>query len=326
MPSLRTYFPMLLITAILLVIQGCEKEEEAPDPYVSIHGFLINASGEKLLATSDGLFTLNEKKGRIELSRNGTLDAPYYDLTYSNKEDELWLASHSGALNSVTLEYLDTYNSGLAGNEVNHLTYDVENTFYFSTPEGISLLNQGNWLLYTGLDEFFLDFEVSGMAAASNGFTYVCTRGGGIERFSAGVDGITGATLFDTDWTRLNSNTIHSVFIDDTLQAYGTDGGAALHFSEHTKKDWLAYTTEDGLVNDTVLAIVRDHADNWWFGTVQGISRLSGSVWTSYTRETHGIISNRVKYLEVDPDGAVWMATDEGLSRFLNDQWISYPK
>jgi ligand-binding sensor domain-containing protein len=312
--------------AIHLLIPGCDKEDPLPEPYGRVNGFLISTSGEKFLATSDGLYTFNEEKSRIEPSANTGLDAPYYDLAISNKEKELWLASHTGAFNSVTKEYLDTSNSGLAGNEVNHMTYDVENTFYFSTPEGISLLNQGNWLLYTGQDEFFLDFEVSDMAAATNGFTYVCTRGGGIERFSSGVDGITGATLFDTDWTRLNSNTIHSVFIDDTLQAYGTDGGAALHFSEHTKKDWLVYTSEDGLANDTVLAIVRDHADSWWFGTVQGISRLNGARWTSYSMESHSLISNQVKFLAVDPEGAVWMAADEGLAKYENDQWISYPK
>jgi len=326
MHSLRTYVPLLFFLAVTLLIQSCEKEDKAPEPYEYIHGFAISAQGEKLLATSEGLYYLNEEKGRIEPAGNGTLDSPYYDLAHSNTEQELWLASHSGALNSITLESLDTDNSGLASNEVNLLHFDVENTSYFATPEGLSLQTREDWLQYTGLDEFFLDFEISDMGSATNGFTYVSTLGGGIERFSVDVDGISGATLFDTEWTRLTSNIIHSVFIDDTLQAYGTDEGAALHFSEHTKRDWQVYTTDDGLINDTVLSVVRDHADNWWFGTRQGISRLSGSEWTGYTLETHSLISMQVKFLAVDPDGAVWMASDEGLSKFVNDQWISYPK
>jgi len=326
MHSIRTYVPLLFFLAVNLLIQSCEKEDKAPEPYESVYGFVISANGDKLLATSDGLHSFNEGNGRIEPAGNGTLDSPYYDLAYSNTEEELWLATHTGALNSITLESLDTDNSGLASNEVNHLHFDVENTSYFATPEGLSLQIQQDWLQYKGLDEFFMEFEISDIGSATNGFTYVTTLGGGIERFSTNVDGISGATLFDTEWTRLNSNTIHSVFIDDTLQAYGTDGGAALHFSEHTKRDWQVYTTEDGLINDTVLSVVRDHSDNWWFGTMQGISRMSGSLWTGYTLETHSIISMQVKFLAVDPDGAVWMATDKGLSKFINDQWTSYPK
>jgi len=326
MHALRIYVPRLFVLAITALIFGCEKKENPPEPYESVHGFVIGATGDKLLATSDGLYVFNEGKGKFELADNGSLVSPYFDLAYSNTKQELWLASHSGAINSVTLEFLDADNSGLASNEVNHLHFDGESTSYFATPEGISLLNQQAWLQYTGQEDFFLEFEITDIGSASNGFTYVCTLGGGIERFTADVDGISGATLFDTEWTRLKSNTIHSVFIDDTLQAYGTDAGAALHFSEHTKRDWQVFTAEDGLVNDTVLSIVRDLENSWWFGTTRGISRLRETEWTSYTLESHSIIGNEVKFLALDPDGIVWMATDEGLSRFENNQWINFPK
>lgn len=326
MHSFKTYDPLLIILVLTTLIYACEKEEIPPEPYERVQGFVISATGDKLLATSDGLYVLKEGKNSIEQAENGTLSSPYFDLAFFNTEQELWLASHAGAINSVTLESLETNNSELPSNEVNLLHFDGEKTSYFATPEGLSLLNQENWLQYAGLDEFFLDYEISDIGTASNGFTYVCTLGGGIERFSADVDGISGATLYDTEWTRLESNTIHSVFIYDTLQAYGTDAGAALHFSEYTKRDWQVFTTEDGLVNDTVLSIVRDLENNWWFGTPRGISRLREAEWTSYTLETHSIISNEVKFLALDPEGIVWMATDEGLSKFVNNQWVSFPK
>jgi len=222
--------------------------------------------------------------------------------------------------------YLNISNSELPSDEVNHIHFDQDNISYFATPEGISIENHDDWILSTGGDDLYLRFEITDIGSATNGFNYVTTYGGGIERFRIDVDGITGATLFDTEWTLLKSDNIRTVFIDDTLQAYGTDGGAALHFSEYTKRDWTVYTTKDGLIGDTVLAIVRDHSDNWWFGTTRGISRLSESQWTSYTAETHPIISNQVKFLAVAPDGNIWMATDQGLSEFVNDQWVMFPK
>jgi len=207
-----------------------------------------------------------------------------------------------------------------------HIHFDQDSIQYFVTPEGVSILNHQEWVLSAGQDDLYLKFKITDIGSTTNGFTYVTTLGGGIERFSTDVDGISGATLFDTEWTALESNNINTVFIDDTIQAYGTDRGAALHFSEYTKRDWMLYTIKDGLINDTVLAIVRDHSDNWWFGTTRGVSRLMGSQWTSYSIETHPIISNQVKFLAIDPDGSVWMATDQGLSKFINDQWVSYPK
>ncbi len=328
--TVGTYNRILLILVITAVLCSCEKEDpkEPVSPYESVNGFVISEAGEKLLATSNGLYSFLEGSGSIELTGKDTPVSPIRDLTFTNKSytQELWLASPAGAFNYTLQVYINVANSGLHSDEVNHIHVDQDNISYFATPEGLSILNQPEWILSTGQDDLYLNFEITDMGSTSNGFTYVTTLGGGIERFSIDVDGISGATLFDTDWTGLESNYIHTVFIDDTIQAYGTDQGAALHFSEYTKRDWMVYTTNDGLISDTVLAIVRDHSDNWWFGTTRGISRLSESQWTSYSIETHPIISNQVKFLAVDPEGSVWIATDQGLSKFMNEQWVSYPK
>ncbi len=328
--TVSTYNGLLLIMVITAVLCSCEEEDlkEPVSPYESVNGFVISEAGEKLLATSNGLYSFQEGSGSIELTAKDVPVPPLQDLTFSNKSytQELWLASFAGAFNYTSQVYITEANSGLYSDEVNHIHVDQDSIQYFVTPEGVSILNQPDWILSTGQDDLYLNFEITDIGSTSNGFTYVSTYGGGIERFSMNADGVSGATLFDTEWTGLESNYIHTIFIDDTIQAYGTDQGAALHFSEFTKRDWMVYSINDGLINDTVLAIVRDHSDNWWFGTTRGVSRLRESQWTSYSIETHSIISNQVKFLAVDPDGAVWMATDQGLSKFVNDQWISYLK
>jgi ligand-binding sensor domain-containing protein len=239
---------------------------------------------------------------------------------------ELWLASDSGAFNFTSQLFVNKNNSGLHNNVVHHLDFDYSGNACFAASDGISILHNGKWAKSSGLDNLYLNFEITGMASAANGFTYVTTYGGGVERFKIDVDGISGATIFDNDWTWLESDNINTVFIDDTTQVYGTDRGVALHFSEYTKWDWLLYTISDGLIGDTVLAIVKDHSDNWWFGTTRGISRLNDAEWTNYTVETQNIISDNIKFLAVDIDGSVWFASDEGLSQFIDGQWINYSK
>ena len=324
------FFMLFIGLVVAWIFPGCENRdpEVRPIPYDKVNGFVTSEMGEKLLATSHGLYFLNESNGLIEPVENYTPIPPLYDLTYAKntRSQDLWLASHAGALDFTSQIYLNEANSGLHSDELSNIHFDRDNVIYFATPLGISILNQQNWILNSGKDKFYLKYEISDIGSTTNGFTYVTTQGGGIERFKIEIDGISGATIFNKEWSGLESNNIFTVFTDDTIQAYGTDRGAALHFSEYTKRDWMVYTTKDGLINDTVLAIVKDLGNNWWFGTTGGISRLSESQWTSYSVKTHSIISNHVRFLAVDPDGTVWMATDQGLSKFSNDRWVSIPK
>jgi ligand-binding sensor domain-containing protein len=296
--------------------------------FEKISGFVINEQGDKFVATDKGLYFLDVINDKYEFVTSKIQHTPLNDLAYSETDPvkELWLASNTGVFNFTLQLYVTKANSGLLNDRVNHLNFDNNSSACFATPEGISILNNDKWTNYSGLDNLYLNFEITDMSSATNGFTYVTTYGGGVERFKINIDGISGATTFDTDWTMLESNNINTVFIDDTTQVYGTDAGVAMHFSEYTKWNWLIYTTSDGLICDTVLAIVKDHSDNWWFGTTQGISRLDDSEWTNYSIETHNIISNDIKFLAVDIDGSVWFASDKGLSQFIDEQWVNYSK
>lgn len=327
----KYYLSIGIILSVILIFNACRKddpEEVKYIPFEKVSGFVISNEGLKLLATDKGLYTLNETSGRFEILNNDLQITPLNDLAYSKSAAvrELWLASDNGAYNFTAKTSLTATNSGLAGNSVKHLSFDDRKRAYFATPEGISILEDAEWLYTAGRDELYLNYEITGISTASNGFTYVTTKGGGVERFRVEPDGITGATLFDKDWSGLETNTIHTVYIDDTVQVYGTDYGVAFHFSEFTKWDWLVFTTADGLISDTVLTIVKDLSDNWWFGTAQGISNFKDSDWTNHSVESHAILSNTVKFSAVDKDGSVWFASDEGLTRFLNNEWINFSK
>jgi ligand-binding sensor domain-containing protein len=319
---------VILFTVVLA--RGCNKDD--PDPtgftFESVSGFVISDQGTKLLATHAGLCSLDVELAIYVAMENPLKNTPLNDLVYSlNPNDrELWLASDQGACNFTLDELLTEANSGLHNDVVSQIGHNYLNTAFFASTDGLSLLDDDSWSHYPGVNDLYLSHQISDIGSASNGYTYVTTYGGGIERFKAGPDGITGATLMDTDWTRLESDYIYSVYIDDTTQVYGTSLGVAFHFSEYTKWDWEVYTTADGLVNDTVLSVTRDLSGNWWIGTAGGISRFDETQWISYTSDQHDMTGNRAEYLAVDNDGSVWMASDEGLSHFTGGLWVSYPK
>jgi len=315
---------------ISLLLQACKEDPPSPPlfGFETVNGFVISNTGEKLLATDNGLCILDEAKGTYFAVENDLEESPVYDLTYSagNPGQELWLASHLGAYNFSQQYFYNEANSGLFNDQLGQIGFNPDNIGFFASPDGISVLNNNNWTRYQGLNDFFLRHEISDIGSASNGYTYVTTRGGGVERFKADADGISGATLMDTDWTWMESNYIHSVYIDDTTQVYGTNAGVAFHFSEYTKWDWEVYTTSDGLINDTVLSVVRDRSGKWWIGTANGISRFDETGWVNFPPEEYELTDRRIKYLAIDIDGSIWMASDQGLSRYSDGTWQSYPR
>lgn len=325
-------FSLLAVILLLVGVLGsCKKNDPEPQPsftFETVSGFVISDDGQKLVATNAGLCYLDVDQGIYVAMENQLKDEALKDLVYSfpapNKE--LWLASDMGAYNYTGENLLTETNSGLQSNLVSQIGFNPGNIAFFASSEGLSWLNGEAWSLYPGMNDFFLEHEISDIGSASNGYTYVCTYGGGIERFKADLDGISGATIMDTDWTQLESNYVNSVHIDDTTQVYATDMGVGFHFSEYTKWDWEVYTTNDGLVNNEVLSVVRDHSDMWWIGTAEGISSFDEINWVSYTSDQYDMTGNRVPYLAVDIDGSVWMASDQGLSHFSDGQWVAYPK
>jgi ligand-binding sensor domain-containing protein len=320
-----------LAICMIFSLISCENDEPNTTeeaPFETVTGFVINENGEKLLATEKGLYVLNENSAKFEIVKTEIEIAPLNDLALSNStvKEELWLASNSGVLNLTNQLHLTNTNSGLKSNTVSHISFDNNDRSYFASPMGVSIFDSKNWFATSGQNDLYLNFEITDMASAVNGFTYITTHGGGIERLKMDVDGISGATVFDTDWTKLESNNINTVYIDSITQVYGTDAGVAMHFSEYTKWDWETYSTKDGLINDTVTAVLKDKSNNWWFGTKHGLSSFNNSKWTNYTLETHDFISNNVKFLALDIDGTIWIATDDGLSHFTGGHWINYSK
>ncbi len=295
----------------------------------NVNGFAITSSGVKYLATNLGLYIFDEDNDTYNLVEDGVQIVPVNSIALSklSSVEELWLGSDEGALNLNTQTQYQTTNSGLHNNDVSHFSFDVNDRVFFGTTEGVSIKDANEWIMRNiGKDSIYVKHSISSMGTATNGYTYVATSGGGVERFKYDVDGVSGATIFDEDWTQLKTNFVNTVYIYDTIQVYGTPEGAAIHYSHLTKWDWDTYTVADGLIHDNVISIVKDHNDNLWFGTIEGLSMYDGTNWTSYTEEADGIISNNIKYLEVDSDGSVWIACDDGLSKFSNNQWVNFPK
>ncbi|MGZ5201551.1 MAG: two-component regulator propeller domain-containing protein, partial [Telluria sp.] len=78
-------------------------------------------------------------------------------------------------------------------------------------------------------------------------------------------------------------------------------------------------SVEDGLAQESVLAIVQDADGFMWFATQTGLSRYDGYRMTNFRNvvgDARTVAHNYIRALFVDHGGQLWVGTDGGLDRF----------
>ncbi len=86
-----------------------------------------------------------------------------------------------------------------------------------------------------------------------------------------------------------------------------------------------AWTTENGLPQNTVQAIVQTQDGYLWIGTQEGLVRFDGLNFTVFDKEnTPAFKSNDIRFLQQDRQGRLWISTSYGLVCRHNGQFTSY--
>lgn len=81
-------------------------------------------------------------------------------------------------------------------------------------------------------------------------------------------------------------------------------------------------SVDDGLAQESVLAIVQDRDGFMWFGTQSGLSRYDGYRFTNFRNvvgDPSSLVNNWVRVLYVDRKGRLWIGTDGGLALYHPD-------
>lgn len=252
----------------------------------------------------------------------------------SGSNSYLWLTTESGAqfaeykLNSIISTNLYTKDmSGILDNRVSAVLCDSISTSWFATPMGISVFKDNLWYSRTDFGDLEI-YPVISLAEGSNGWIFAGTKGLGVGRFKydSGVDGISGASYYNTEWTSLPSDTILCIYVDEKNQQwFGTPNGVAFHAAWETKKGWKVYSVSDGLINNRVQSIIGDRNGHMWFGTAEGVSYFDGKTWKNYTI-TDGLVDPSVNDIAIDTDGNIWFATNRGISSFDGSKWKNFSK
>ena len=257
---------------------------------------------------------------------------------------DLWIATDNGvsvmgisSIDAVTKATpYRSENTGLISNKVTAAAVDAKRRErWFGTPSGVSRFSASGWKSFSTSTVPILAWDNVTCIGIDEegGWKYIGTQGGpaemnGVARLRTSldnVDAISSPSPYSREWSGLYSSDIFAVYVDDDgSQWYGTREGFALHDTTETKAGWDQFTTDEGLVNNIVRAIVKEKGQVVWVGTEGGLSRfeyrfgefdIENWKFTNYTADD-GLVNNFIHDLALDQDGSLWVATAGGVSHF----------
>jgi ligand-binding sensor domain-containing protein len=298
------------------------------------NGFIVRAVhvdefGVKWFGTSRGLLRYDGKEWHYYESGEHLLNNEILALEFEQSASgpELWVASVKGVsvvaynVDGMTTATSYTLQDGLLNDSVTAITVDTRNNKFFGSKDGIIYFHSGTMdtIRYADYTGSMVNKPVNDLAHRSDSI-YLAQKGG-IGRLISGVDGITGASRWTSEYgmSPLSGN-INCVTIDSKgHQWFGTDEGAEEHIGLKAKENWILYTTAEGLVNNFVGSISEDETGGMWFGTRGGLTRLFDGNWMSYT-VADGLASDTVYDVAFDAD-TIWIATHRGISSLVDGQF-----
>lgn len=316
-----------------MTLKACKPDPIEPMgfPAVEIYSLYIDPLGVVWAGSDIGLISYNGSNWKTH-KINGLPESNIREFApqISGPITKLWMATSEGAINAsidkneiISVVSYKQEDGKLIGDDLQSVVLDSLDAIWFATPLGLSILADSMWLVE---DEYgdLTRHPVISMGAASNGWIFAGTSGIGVGRYHLNkeINGITGASLYDQEWSGLKSDTILSMHIDDdNSQWFGTTRGVAFHNSWETKIGWVNYDSSMGLIHNRVQCIEKGNDGTIWFGTPAGITSFDGEDWNSYT-ESDGLSNKEVNDIAIDVAGKVWVATNNGISVFDGSQWI----
>lgn len=329
---------MALFSGVAFVARNQESRimEQWPEGPVRMNAVVVDGQGVIWFGTNRGLLLYDGLSRRYFTAADGLTGnlINALDIEAVIPGGALWVATEGG-VNAVTpdaggISDIRSYTTGegLLDDSVTAVVVDGRSRKFFGSVSGITWIHGDTvgYLTYNDFNASMVNAPVRRMEVFND--TLYVAQEGGIGRFVSGVDGISGASRWTSEYgmSPLSGN-ILSVMVDSRgHQWFGTDMGVQEHAGQQAKENWMLYTTAEGLVDNRVISMAEDPDGGMWFGTTGGLSWLKDGAWTSFTT-ADGLLNDTVLDIGIDAGGAVWLATARGYCSYrdgtFTDQYTS---
>jgi signal transduction histidine kinase/ligand-binding sensor domain-containing protein len=200
--------------------------------------------------------------------------------------------------------------------EVTTIYEDRDGGIWFGGSQGIERLRDGMFTTYS---------TAQGLPSENNGPVYVDVEGRTwFAPLSGGLYWLKDGHVRRVTIAGLDDDVVYSISGGDGEVWIGRQrGGLTVVTKVGDSFVGRTYTQADGLAQNSVYSVHRNHDGTVWAGTVSaGVSRLEGGKFTNYSM-VNGLASNAVNSIVEGHDGTMWFASPSGLASFIGGRWMN---
>jgi len=252
-------------------------------PNNAVQGITEMNNGDVWIGTDGGgIVVFKDYNPTAYISKNDGLSNDFPQFFAQNPDDgSIWIATHGGGLDRYHNGEILNFNKehGLVSDFLTHILFSTNGLIWVSSEDGLSQFRTRKVRTLTQKHGLSLD-HVPVLMTAQDGTLWFGTDGKGYNSYKDGK-----WTYFDVDAT----NTIgyaNSVAENKTGDIWFSTQGNGIFRIKDGRIDQKT-STEQGLSDPTVRALVFDKQENLWAGTNNGLNRLtpSGEITTYNTNE-----------------------------------------
>lgn len=262
-------------------------------------------NGHIVAGTQDGMFIRENGLFRQFIPPDGTA-VPLINAMVTDISGVLWIGAQNGlySFDGSKFEYTKI-SDDINAEKILSVYNDYENNVWLGTASGLFRFRGKGFETYNVRDGLLGNF-IFGITEDTAKNLWVCSEEKGVFRYDGTA--FTGYTKKDG----MPADKASTVFaLDDGSVLVGTQEGL-VHFVKN--KIDKVYSTDDGLLNDTVNIIYRDPQGVLWLGGSNGITMVSED-W-KFTTYHMPLVSNVPKpdvwCMMQDSKGTLWVGTYQG--------------
>lgn len=287
-----------------------EKNKELPNTF--IRSLLVDHENVVWVGISNGLVKVIN--GMIHPIPD-KLKLPN-DIITSLIEDHsgaIWIGTEAGLVRWKDWDYaVFSVRDGLSNNKVRSLFQDREGTIWIGTNVGLNNLRQGRFSVITSQKGLSDDF-VKTVFQDKNETIWVGT--------GLGLNAITksGIKNFPLSPSLPGEEIISLAGSEDGTLYIGTGNNG---FSTFKRGVFKNYSAKNGLLSNSVRAILPESNGIVWIGTNRGLNRFDGSAFSKFNTGD-GLSGNIILSLAKDKSDRLWIGTASGLNSMTPDGKIT---
>lgn len=294
----------------LLLWNGHKIRQIGPDPRFRERQILSlskDGNGSIWVGTDRGLYRLDAESDFAPQEENTEGNGPVSSIL-TDREGNIWTATPRGLQrlrNSIFTSY--DVSDGLPQESNGPVHLDTDGRIWFAPIQG------GLYWLKDGKVEAILEAglhkDVVYSIAGGRGDLWIGRQSGGLTHLQNIAGKWRGITYTRKDG--LAQDSVYTVRLSHDGAVWAGTLSAGLTRIKSGRFD--TFTTERGLISNTIASILESRNGTMWFATSRGLSAFFNNHWVSYSSRD-GLPSDDVNCLFEDSAGTLWIGTMNGLA------------